>query len=110
MNNLDSGQSWTAWGAHNQGMRLADAMDGYTQYESEFVEETRQLAAHPECRAAATEIIEDVMERAMIEAAMSYGAAQTARETFLLDRLRKELIDSECRALFYKSALREPTR
>lgn len=108
MRNLDSGQPWTSWGQHNQGMRLAYAMDGYTQYESEVVEETRPLATHPECQAVATEIIEDVMERAMIEAAKSYGAAQTARETFILDRLRKELIDSECRALFYRSALREP--
>lgn len=29
MKNLDSGQPWTSWGAHNQGMRLADAMEQF---------------------------------------------------------------------------------
>lgn len=85
--------------------------DGYTQYESEFVEETRPpLITVPAAKPTAIEIVEDVMERVMIEAAKSYGAAQTARETYLLDRLRTELIDSEMRAIFYRNSLREPAK
>ena len=57
---------------------------------------------HQKLWAAATASADDILERAMIDAARSYGAAQTARETYLLDRLRTELIWSEYTAMLYR--------